>query len=220
MTITNCTIIGNTAEHGGGIYKGSSDGLIPTVTNCILWGNDPTQIWISPIATDPPLVTYSDVQGGWSGVGNIDDDPLFMDADNNLRLSPGSPCIDAGDDTAVFSLTDLDGNPRIQGTCVDMGAFEAPPAAPETMLAGLALFILDEVDSGNIDPELEGSLLVKIDAALAALDRGNPNDAKVAMNDLKALMNQVEAQTNKKITPEVAAEIIQKANAIIADLSG
>jgi len=51
------------------------------------------------------------------------------------------------------------------------------------MLAEIALFIMDEVDAGNIDAELEGSLLAKVDAALAALDRGNPNDAKVAMND-------------------------------------
>jgi hypothetical protein len=92
-------------------------------------------------------------------------------------------------------------------------------AMPETMLAGLALFIMDEVDAGNIDTELERSLLVKVNAALAALDRGNPNDAKVAMNDLKALINQVEAQVGKKITPEVAAEVIQRANAIMAALS-
>jgi len=91
------------------------------------------------------------------------------------------------------------------------------PATPAVMLAGTALFIMDEVDSGNIDPELEGSLLVKLDAALAALDKGNP---KVAMNDLKALINHVEAQTNKKITPEAAAEIIQQANDIIATLAG
>ena len=94
------------------------------------------------------------------------------------------------------------------------------PETPETMLAGLALFIMDEVDdSGDIAPELEGSLLVKIDAALAALDRGNPNDAKVAMNDLKALINQVEAQVNKKITPEAADTIKQQASAVITILS-
>jgi hypothetical protein len=92
------------------------------------------------------------------------------------------------------------------------------PATPADMLAGTALFIMDEVDSGNIAPELEGSLLVKINAALATLDKGNPNAAKVAKNDLKALVNQVEDQTNEKITPEVAAEIIQRANAIIAVL--
>jgi hypothetical protein len=91
---------------------------------------------------------------------------------------------------------------------------------PEITLAGIALFIRDEVDSGNIAPELEESLLVKIGAALAALNRDNPNEAKVAMNDLRALINQVEAQTNKKITSEVAAEIIRRVNAMIAALGG
>ena len=95
------------------------------------------------------------------------------------------------------------------------GSFKACmwiPATPETMLAVTALFIMDEVDSGNIDPELEGSLLVKVDAALSALDKDNPNAAKVAMNNLKALINYVEAQIDKKITPEAAATIIQRAN--------
>lgn len=97
--------------------------------------------------------------------------------------------------------------------------FEFIPPTPTVMLAGLALSIMDEVDAGNIDSELERSLLAKVNAALAALDRGNPNDAKVAMNDLKALINQIEAQVNKKITPEAAAEVIQQAKAIMAALS-
>ena len=82
--------------------------------------------------------------------GNIDADPLFADpdgpdnlpgtADDDLRLSPGSPCIDAADNTAVpiGITTDLAGNPRFvdnlitpdtgNGTppIVDMGAYEAP----------------------------------------------------------------------------------------------
>jgi benzoyl-CoA reductase/2-hydroxyglutaryl-CoA dehydratase subunit BcrC/BadD/HgdB len=67
---------------------------------------------------------------------------------------------------------------------------------------------------------LEGILLPKHNGALAVLDRGNPNDAKVAMNDLKALINQVETQTDKKITPEAAEEIIQRVNTIIENLGG
>ena len=214
--VTNSTFKMNTAVDGGGMFNYNSN---PTVINCILWGNSPPQI----VSNSVPVVTYSDVQGGtgqtWFGVGCIDADPMFADTEG--RLSPGSPCIDAGNDADVPSgvTTDLDGNPRIQGACVDMGAFEAL-ADPEMMLAGLALFIMDEVDAGNIDAEMEVSLLAKINAALAALDRDNPNDAKVAMNDLKALVNQVEAQTDKKITPEAAAVIIQRANAIIAVLGG
>jgi hypothetical protein len=93
-------------------------------------------------------------------------------------------------------------------------------ATPEARLARLAQFIMDEVAYGNIASELEVSLCAKVDAALSALQRDNPNAAKVAMNDLKALTNHVEAQIDKKITPEAAAEIIQQANTIIAALGG
>ncbi|UCE59199.1 MAG: hypothetical protein JSU63_17365 [Phycisphaerales bacterium] len=92
-------------------------------------------------------VNDSNVEGGWPGVGNVDADPLFVDADgaddilgtldDNLRLSPGSPCIDAGDNAEVDACgTDLDGNPRFMddpmtadtgsgnAPIVDMGAYE------------------------------------------------------------------------------------------------
>ena len=91
---------------------------------------------------------------------------------------------------------------------------------PVEMLAELDIQIRTEVSLGSIDVELEKPLLAKVDAASAALVRGNKNDAKVAMNDLKALINQVEAQVDKKITPDAAAGIIQKVNAIIVALSG
>jgi len=91
---------------------------------------------------------------------------------------------------------------------------------PEGMLADLSSYILQQVAWDNIDAEMEVSLLAKVNAAIAALNRGNPNDAKVAMNDLKALINQVEAQTDKKIKPDAAAAIIERANAIITALGG
>jgi hypothetical protein len=99
------------------------------VANCILWSDSPDEIFDEPGSST--TVTYSDVQGGWPGTGNIDADPLFADADG--RLLDGSPCIDAGNDAAVppSVITDLDGNPRIQGARVDMGAFESEFTAPD-----------------------------------------------------------------------------------------
>ena len=81
-------------------------------------------------------VSYSDVEGGHEGDGNIDIDPLFVAAGSgDYRLQPDSPCIDIGLNDAVPTgvTTDLDGNPRIVdgndddiGT-VDMGAYEYQP---------------------------------------------------------------------------------------------
>lgn len=92
--------------------------------------------------------------------------------------------------------------------------------SPEVMLAALRAYIVEQVALGNIDVELETSLLAKVDAAIRALERDNPNDTKVAMNDLKALTNQVEAQTEKKISTETATEIIDRANVISSTLGG
>ncbi len=73
---------------------------------------------------------------------NIDADPLFVDEPGgDLRLSGGSPAIDAADNAAVplGIMTDLDGNPRFRddpdtadtgsGTApiVDMGPYEFQP---------------------------------------------------------------------------------------------
>ena len=140
-TVTNCTFRGNVAwgwhwewegerGHGNGIFGGGG------VTNCLLWNNGGG--WEIEGGAS---VTYSDVQGGYAGTGNIDADPMFIDPNNgNFRLSHGSPSIDAGNNAAVPAglTTDLDGNPRFvdvpcrpdtghgSAPIVDMGAYEAP----------------------------------------------------------------------------------------------
>jgi hypothetical protein len=48
--------------------------------------------------------------------------PLFVAG--SLRLQSNSPCINAGNNSYVTSATDLDGNPRIMGGSVDIGAYE------------------------------------------------------------------------------------------------
>ncbi len=146
-TLVNCTFSGNSAgSYGGGIYSNGS----PTLTNCILWGNtvNGSTDESAQIASNSPIVNYCCVQG-WTdesgGTGNINYDPLLVDAsgddeifgteDDNLRLSPNSPCIDIGDTTAVppWVALDLDANPRIAHGVVDMGAYEYP--APGFLLS-------------------------------------------------------------------------------------
>ena len=174
-TVTNCNFSGNSADFGGGMYNNNSNSTVtnctfnnnsnegmynfsnssPTVTNCIFWDNIPEQIvdYDSPNSTT--TISFSDVQGSWEGERNIDVDPEFFDAaGGDLRLAPGSPCIDAGNNTAVPSsvLKDLAGKLRFAddpytpdtgnaGTTgrpvVDMGAYEFQGcgAIPQNLLA-------------------------------------------------------------------------------------
>ncbi len=130
--LVNVTFHRNQADNqGGGIFSGLSQ---PVLHNVILWGNSAEEG--KEIYSTSPLgkVAYSNIEGGYSGEGNIDADPLFVDgANGDLRLGEGSPAIDAGNNKVVSASTDLDGNPRVQDgnrdneAIVDMGAYEAPP---------------------------------------------------------------------------------------------
>jgi len=127
-TLTNCTFHGNRATNGGAIHNYLSSP--PTVTNCILWGDAKPEI---VNLESSAIVTYCDVEGGYPGEGNIDEDPLFADPDNgNFHLMPGSPCTDAGTDTAPhLPAQDFEGDLRILDgdgdgdAVVDMGVDEA-----------------------------------------------------------------------------------------------
>jgi predicted outer membrane repeat protein len=124
-TLTNCTFSENSAMAGGGMYNRYSS---PNVINCILWGDTPEEI-----KGGTPVVTYSDVQGGWPGAGNIDADPLFVDAANgDYHLQAGSPCIDAGNNSAIPAgvIVAVDGNSRTMNGVVDMGAYEGSKEVP------------------------------------------------------------------------------------------
>ncbi|MBE0688142.1 MAG: hypothetical protein IH585_19270 [Anaerolineaceae bacterium] len=117
--------------------KGTTAGSYPVITNAILWGNTDGQIFNDPDST--ARVTYSDIQDGLEGTGNIEVDPLFINAPSNLRLQTGSPAINSGTNIAVpWDIHDLDGDGittterlpfdirwlnRIVDT-VDMGAYE------------------------------------------------------------------------------------------------
>ncbi|MHC4113383.1 MAG: right-handed parallel beta-helix repeat-containing protein, partial [Planctomycetota bacterium] len=118
-TIRNCTIVRNSAEYCGGI--GINQYRTATISNCILWDNSDSYI------SGNPIVSYSDVQGGFLGTGNINADPLFVNpATGDYHLSEASPCRDSGDPFYIRTSgeTDIDGEPRVMGICVDMGADE------------------------------------------------------------------------------------------------
>jgi hypothetical protein len=164
---TNCTFSENEGgTHGDAIYNIFNNLYNQTtLTNCILWNNGSEEMYDNLSTT---VVTYSDIKGGWTGATNIDRDPNFTRDPNDggdgwgtggnddygdLHLTPGSLCIDAGDNNAVPADTvdldgdsntaepipwDFDGHPRfVDDPCttdtgsgtppiVDMGADEFP----------------------------------------------------------------------------------------------
>ncbi|MBC8526504.1 MAG: right-handed parallel beta-helix repeat-containing protein [Candidatus Cloacimonetes bacterium] len=118
LSLTNVTISENSADYGGGIYCWFSD---INLENCIVWNDVPPEIrLLDSYAT----VTYSDIQNGWAGVGNIDADPLFVDPQNGdfhltwanfpIPDSTMSPCIDTGDPSSPLDP---------DSTRADMGAY-------------------------------------------------------------------------------------------------
>ena len=120
--LRNVTIVNNTANNGGGgMYLNSSD---PTLTNSIIWSNSPESIYID---SGIPLIIYSDIEGGWEGEGNIDNNPLFVDPENgDYTFMEGSPCIDAG-----IIIEDMD----YCADLPDMGSYEYCEEECETELA-------------------------------------------------------------------------------------
>ena len=126
-TLYNCTIVGNSVTSteagscGGGVYWS-------TLYNCIAYYNTAGD---GPNYYGECSFEYSCTTPLPDGPGNIDSDPLLLSlTGGDVRLSPGSPCIDAGTNLSALITTDLFGNPRPwdgdgDGTAAfDMGAHE------------------------------------------------------------------------------------------------
>ena len=139
--LTNCTFAANPTQYDAAISNKHSS---PNITNSILWANPaPNDLQIYNTGSSTPTVTYTNVQGGWTGTGNTRADPLFVRDPNDggdgwdigdnddlgdLRLRPPSPCIDAGNNGALPPDPNnqreiLDGDCNDTAT-VDMGAHE------------------------------------------------------------------------------------------------
>ncbi|MDP3149936.1 MAG: FISUMP domain-containing protein [Ignavibacteria bacterium] len=130
-TIINSTIVKNDSYHqtNSGIYAISGG----TVINSIVRDNTGID---ATIAQGTTSVTYSNIDGGFTGTGNIDVDPLFVDgSNNNYHLSGTSPCIGAATSTNAPSK-DIEGNPRPNpsGSNPDMGAYENALANPSSLI--------------------------------------------------------------------------------------
>ncbi len=106
------------AFNSSGVYnEGLAGQQGPTFRNNCFYGNTVYDVRGSPnpIGTD----------------GNIRADPLFADFRHaNLHIQPDSPCRDAGDNAVVVpGDRDIDGQPRVLGAAVDIGADETDGTA-------------------------------------------------------------------------------------------
>jgi len=99
LRMSNCSFSGNIASNGSALSSDPSFTTFPgriELTNCILWNGENTLFDPNPDCSTI-AVTYSDVQGGWPGEGNINADPCFAD--------PGY-WADADDPNIVVELND------------------------------------------------------------------------------------------------------------------
>ncbi len=170
MYLTNSLIYDNTAANGiGGIYISSSgtatirnvtvaynnaDWLVggignyndATVTNCIVWGNELGQIFDAGYGTF--TVSYSDIQSGWPGTGNISDNPLFHNSGggdyhlNQDPCQPGvvNPCVNAGHPLPPMIYGSTRTDDVLDVGVVDMGFHYTIPyvlaVSPDPLVAG------------------------------------------------------------------------------------
>ena len=149
-TLNNCTLFANSADAGGGgIYNQD----VLTLNNCTLFGNSaysgggilliggaPNPLLTNTIVAGNAATFDANISGDFSGVDNLTNgNPQLAPLGNyggptqTMPPLPGSPAIDAGDDSVTnFLPIDQRGNPRLSGAHVDIGAVEVQFVAADT----------------------------------------------------------------------------------------
>jgi hypothetical protein len=151
-TLNNCTLTGNSAWSQAGGAEESR------LNNCILYFNTALR-GANYYSNGYSTLNYcSTTPMPTNGVGNITNEPLFVDdTSGNLRLQSNSPCINAGNNAYVTTATDLDGNPRIANGTVDIGAYEYQGTGSVISYAWLQYYGLPADGSADYaDPDHDG----------------------------------------------------------------
>ncbi len=187
-TFVGCTLHGNHASTtGGAIYVVGSG---PVLENCIVYGNTAGMAGTSQFGPQNPgvRVTYSLVQGGFAGIGNLNADPKFAGG-GSYALVQGSPCIDAGDNAAFGPYgvtTDLAGAPRFvddptasdtgvgPAPVVDMGALEFQFASPCSGAAAASVYGTGKPGSTGVPTLSSGLPIVPHPALRISIQGGTP----------------------------------------------
>jgi hypothetical protein len=169
--LENNTVVGNSAFTGvvGNEFAGRGGGVLvqsanAVLRNMIVWQNLQGR---GGQISGAPVVSYSDVEEGFAGTGNIDSNPAF--ADSSFFLTDASPCVDTGDPESGLNDPEDPGAPGFaalpsRGTVRnDIGAYGGPGSSRLAPAGGPGLQTTpDELDFGYILPgeTSERSLIV------------------------------------------------------------
>jgi len=135
----NTVAFNSSLQAGGGVRV--AQGVI-NLWNSVVWGNLSVispQVYIDPLFGGTVALEYSDIQGGYTGTGNIDADPGFVGS--WCFLGEGSPCIDAGDADPALNDPPWPSAPTAArwpsrgGLRNDMGAWGGPGCYPLELAA-------------------------------------------------------------------------------------
>ena len=167
-TVNNCTLVGNSGGLNGAASYGS------TLNNCIDYFNSGPDGYTT--------YNYCCSDQDPTGAGNITNDPAFVDWQNNdFHLTQNSPCINSGDNLYVTTTSDFDGNPRIVGGTVDMGAFEYQ--TPTSILSYAWAQQYGLPTDGSVDySDLDGTDMNNWQKWIAGLDPTNPASVLVMLS--------------------------------------
>ncbi len=199
LEVINSTLTANEADCRSGGIAGLGYNLV-AVKNSIIWANSVNGVQdmnaqVNAATLDVNYCCIQSLDEQLLGEHNLNIDPLFIDSngldniqgteDDNLRLSAFSPCLDAGDNTAVpFSVvTDLDGDERFidevyiddTGCCeppvVDMGAYEGPK---QCFLVASDTITIPEGDTAEFTVALAARPQGQLDVTVA-FESGDPD---------------------------------------------
>ena len=222
-TITNCTIIGNSGvSNYGGVFADYTLSS-PTITNSILWGNGDDLVGCT--------ATYSCIEDGGPGTGNISGDPLFRKGplgDYYLsQVAAGqladSNCVDAGSTDANDPGIGLDTyttrtDSVFDVNTVDMG-YHYPDSGLVVQYQLTTSVVNDPNGNGSIDPNSglynqfsEVALTAAPDAAFKVKAwTGTDDDSSIGLNNI------VTITAAKTVTIEFEPRIVYQLTTLVVN---